>query len=173
MADAGELGRAGMGRDCRRRPDDGRAFRVARTASACAPQSALAAFRDLAHLAHVGFAEASARRRTLIASRYEQAANVSDKRDDSEPITGQKLACKSTGANRGYKGEAQQEDVGTQRRSAVVQGRDHLSGAHQVVLRCEQRRHRRLPGLAREAGLHRGTGRRYHLAAAVLSLAAP
>ncbi|MDR9256331.1 hypothetical protein FEP14_02868 [Burkholderia multivorans] len=58
-------------------------------------------------------------------------------------------------------------------RSAVVQGRDHLPGAREVVLRLEQRRHRRLPGADREARLHRGTRRRRDLAAAVLSVAAP
>ncbi len=55
------------------------------------------------------------------------------------------------------------------RRPALVQGRGHLPAARQVVLRCQQRRHRRLPGPAAEAGLHRRTRRERDLAAAVLS----
>src|SRR3712207_8720002 len=35
-------------------------------------------------------------------------------------------------------------------RSALVQGRDHLSAACEVVLRCQQRRHRRLRGPAQD-----------------------
>ena len=45
--------------------------------------------------------------------------------------------------------------------SALVQGRDHLSGARQVVLRCQQRRHRRFSRPDREARLHR-RARRQH-----------
>ena len=57
-------------------------------------------------------------------------------------------------------------------RSALVQGRDHLSAARQGVLRFQRRRHGRLPGPDREARLHQGPRRQHDLAAAVLSLAA-
>ena len=58
------------------------------------------------------------------------------------------------------------------RRSALVQGRDHLSGARQVVLRQQQRRHRRLPGPDAEARLPAGARHHLPLAAAVLPVAA-
>ena len=41
------------------------------------------------------------------------------------------------------------------RRSALVQGRDHLPAAREVVLRCQQRRHRRFRRPDRQARLHR------------------
>ena len=56
--------------------------------------------------------------------------------------------------------------------SALVQGRDHLSAPRQVVLRRQQRRHRRFPRPDRQARLHRRSRRQRALAAAVLSLAA-
>ena len=55
---------------------------------------------------------------------------------------------------------------------ALVQGRDHLSAARQVVLRFQQRRHRRLSRPDLQARLHRRPRRQRDLAAAVLSLAA-
>ena len=58
------------------------------------------------------------------------------------------------------------------RRTALVQGRDHLPAAREVVLRCQQRRHRRLPRPDLQARLHRRPRRQRDLAAAVLSLAA-
>ena len=58
------------------------------------------------------------------------------------------------------------------RRSALVQGRDHLPGARQVVLRQQQRRHRRLPGPDAEARLPAGPRHHLPLAAAVLPVAA-
>ena len=58
------------------------------------------------------------------------------------------------------------------RRSALVQGRGHLPGARQVVLRQQQRRHRRLPGADAEARLPAGARRHLPLAAAVLPVAA-
>ena len=54
-------------------------------------------------------------------------------------------------------------------RSAVVQGRGHLSAARQVLLRRQQRRHRRFPGPDVQARLHRRARRQRDLAAAVLS----
>src|SRR5271165_2787846 len=57
------------------------------------------------------------------------------------------------------------------RRSALVQGCGRLSGAREVVLRFEQRRHRRPARADREARLHRRVGRDRDLASALLSLA--
>ena len=53
----------------------------------------------------------------------------------------------------------------------MVQGRDHLSVARQVVLRCQQRRHWRFSRSDLQAGLHRRSRREHDLAAAVLSIA--
>ena len=58
------------------------------------------------------------------------------------------------------------------RRSALVQGRDHLPAARAGLPRQQRRRHRRLPRPDREARLHQGSRRHRHLAAAVLSVAA-
>ena len=66
-----------------------------------------------------------------------------------------------------------QVTVLTARGSALVQGRDHLSAAREVVLRRQQRRHRRFSRPDRQARLHRRARRQRDLAAAVLSLAAP
>ena len=60
-----------------------------------------------------------------------------------------------------------------EREHAVVQGRDHLPAACQVVLRCQQRRHRRFYRPDLQARLHRRSRREHDLAAAVLSLATP
>ncbi len=54
-------------------------------------------------------------------------------------------------------------------RSALVQGRDHLSGARPRVLRQQQRRRRRLPRTDREARLPAGARHHMPLAAALLS----
>src|SRR5277367_3303929 len=58
------------------------------------------------------------------------------------------------------------------RRTALVQGCGHLSGAREVVLRFEQRRHRRPARPDREARLYRRVGGDRDLASALLSLAA-
>ena len=56
-------------------------------------------------------------------------------------------------------------------RSALVQGRDHLSAARQVVLRQQRRWHRRFSGADIQARLYRRPRGQRHLAAALLSLA--
>ena len=56
--------------------------------------------------------------------------------------------------------------------AALVQGRDHLPGARQVVLRQQQRRRRRLPGPDPEARLPAGPRHHLPVAAAVLPVAA-
>ena len=69
-------------------------------------------------------------------------------------------------------GTRQAVQLPADRRSALVQGRGHLSASRQVLLRRQQRRHRRFPGPAAEARLHRRARRQRDLAAAVLSVAA-
>ena len=58
------------------------------------------------------------------------------------------------------------------RRPALVQGRDHLPGARQVVLRREQRRGRRLSRPHRQAGLPREPRHHVPVAPALLPVAA-
>ena len=60
---------------------------------------------------------------------------------------------------------------GAPRGPALVQGRHHLRGARQGVLRLGQRRHRRLHGPHAAPRLHTGPGRHGDLAHAVLPLA--
>ena len=69
--------------------------------------------------------------------------------------------------------DAATTQAAAEREHAVVQGRDHLPTACQVVLRCQQRRHRRFYRPDLQARLHRRSRREHDLAAAVLSLAAP
>ena len=93
------------------------------------------------------------------------------KRDDPAQTTSQAHASAATGSTAKARTATAQQARRAERRSALVQRRDHLSGAHQVVLRREQRRRRRFSRPDRETRLHRRTRRECDLAAAVLSVA--